>query len=108
MTITLSQGGEVLSVTGNTCKRGEEYARQEMLAPTRTLTSTVKLDGGLYRRLPVITSSNIPKNRIMDVMQEINRVSARAPVQRGQILIEDVCGLGVNIIASRSIQKSEQ
>ena len=108
MTIALNKDGSVISVSGNTCKRGEEYARQELLSPTRILTSTVKLDGSLYRRLPVITSSNIPKDKMKDIMREINRVRVSAPIKRGQILIENVCGLGVNIIASRSVQRSEQ
>jgi CxxC motif-containing protein len=68
----------------------------------------VRLEGGLYRRLPVITSANIPKDKMMDVMREIDKVQVSAPVPIGCVLIENVCGLGVNIIASRTMNKSEQ
>ncbi len=95
--------GKVLSVTGNTCPRGEKYARQEIESPTRTLTGTVRLKGGLLPRLPVITSDAVPKDRIFDVMREINRVTAHSPVHTGDILIENVLGLGVNIVASRDL-----
>ena len=105
--VGLDKDGQVVSVTGNTCRRGEDYARQELTSPTRILTSTVKLEGGLYRRLPVITSGNIPGNKMKDVMREINKVSTSAPVQIGNIIIENVCGLGVNIIASRTMEKIE-
>ena len=71
------------------------------------LTSTVRIEGGLYRRLPVITSANIPENKMMDVMREIDKVHVNAPVPIGCVLVENVCGLGVNIIASRTMEKSE-
>ncbi len=93
----------IRSVTGNTCPRGERYARAELSYPERTVTSTVVLQGGRYRRLPVITSAPIPKDRIFDVMEEIRAVSVCAPVKIHDIIIENVCGLGVNIIASRSL-----
>jgi len=105
MVIGMNKDGEVISVTGNTCRRGEEYARQELTSPTRILTSTVRLEGGLYRRLPVITSANIPKDKMMDIMREIDKVHAVAPVQIGCVLIGNVCGLGVDIIASRTMEK---
>ena len=108
MTTASGKDSQVLSVTGNTCRRGEVYARQELTSPTRVLTSTVRLDDGLYRRLPVITSANIPKDKMMDVMREIDKIQVTAPVQIGTILIENVCGLGVNIIASRTMAKSDQ
>ncbi len=93
----------IRSVTGNTCPRGEKYARAELTHPERTVTSTVALEDGRYRRLPVITSAPIPKERIFDVMKEIRAVSVCAPVKIHDIIIENVCGLGVNILASRSL-----
>ena len=103
----LGKDDQILSVTGNTCGRGEAYARQELTFPTRVLTSTVRLEGGLYRRLPVITSAAIPKGSMQDVMREINKVKVQAPVSIGKVLIENVCGLGINIIASRTMEKAE-
>ena len=103
LSVRKDKDGKVLSVTGNTCPRGEKYARQEIESPTRTLTGTVRLEGGLLPRLPVITSDAVPKDRIFDVMREINRVTALSPVHTGDILIENVLGLGVNIVASRDL-----
>ncbi len=103
--VTLDDNGEIVSVTGNTCKRGDKYARTELTSPVRMLTSTVKLEGGLYKRLPVITSDNIPKGSMAEVMEAISKVEIVAPVKINDIIIEDVCGLGVNIIASRSMEK---
>ena len=91
---TLADGTlSVTSVTGNTCPRGAKYAA----------ASTVVLADGRYRRLPVITSGPIPKERIFDVMKEIRAARVTAPVEIRQVIIENVCGLGVDIIASRSI-----
>lgn len=93
----------VLSVTGNTCPRGDKYARSELSHPERTVTSTIALLGGRCRRLPVITSEPVPKERIFDVMAEIRAASVTAPVKLGDVVIENVCGLGVNVIAARSL-----
>lgn len=96
-------GLSVLNVTGNTCPRGANYARSELTHPERTVTSTVALENGRYRRLPVITSGPVPKERIFDVMEQIHSVSVCAPVKIHDIIIKNVCGLGVDVIASRSI-----
>jgi len=105
LTVRTDAGGKVISVTGNTCPRGEKYARQEIESPTRTLTGTVRLEGGRLPVLPVITTDPVPKDRIFDVMREINRVTAHTPVHTGDILIENVLGLGVNIVASRDMSE---
>ena len=95
---------EIISVTGNTCPRGEQYARNELTHPMRQLTSTVSIKNALYKRLPVILSGEIPKEKIFDVMEQIHKASIEAPVKIGDIVIADVCGLGVNVIASRSME----
>ncbi len=96
-----SEGGYI--VKGATCKRGEVYGVKEMSNPTRLLTSTVKISGGSLKRLPVRTSSDIPKNRIFDCMKLINAVEVEAPIEMGDVIIEDILGTGVDIIASRSL-----
>ena len=105
--VTLDDNGAIVSVTGNTCKRGDQYARTELTSPVRMLTSTVKLEGGLYKRLPVITSDNIPKGSMTEVMEAISKVTVSAPVKIKDVIIENVCGLGVDIVASRSMEKME-
>ena len=96
------EGTEVYSVTGNTCKRGEEYARTEIVNPTRNIASTVKVNGGVHPVVPVKTSAPIPMTMIFDCMREINAVTVDAPVKLGQVIIPDVLGTGVNIVATNN------
>ena len=90
-------------VTGNGCPRGVDYGRKELVNPTRVITSTVKIEGGSYRRLPVKTSSDIPKGKIHDVMEEINKVTVQSPVHVGDVVIKDVLGLGVDIVSAKNM-----
>ena len=94
------------AVTGNACPRGAEYAVQELTAPTRTLTSTVVLHGGLHRRLPVRTSAPIPKGKLMEVMAALDQLQAEAPVQAGQVLCPDICGTGADLIATKNAPRT--
>ncbi len=98
MEIFLGEGGEVVSVTGNACKRGEVYANDECTHPRRTVTSTVMLEDG--SPLAVKTSSTVPKEKIFDVMAEINRAVAKRGTKIGDVIIEDVCGTGVSVVAT--------
>lgn len=102
VTVTLDQGA-VVEVTGNTCPRGEEYAKKELLAPTRIVTSTVRLEGGCIAALPVKTKSDIPKDKIFEIMEELKNVVVKAPVQIGDVIVDDVAGTGVPIIAAKDI-----
>ena len=89
-----------LSITGNTCKKGEEYARNEVTAPNRTVTSIVRVSGGKNPVVSVKTKEEIPKEKIAACMEEINRTALKAPVSLGQIVIADVAGTGVDIVAT--------
>nr|WP_325305102.1 DUF1667 domain-containing protein [uncultured Dysosmobacter sp.] len=91
------------AVTGNGCSRGAEYARAELTAPTRVVTSTVRCAGGSYPRCPVKTDRPIPKGEIQAVMAALAAVQLTAPVQLGQVVLEDVCGTGANIVATRAM-----
>ena len=95
--------GEITALSGYTCPRGEAYARAELTHPVRTLTSTVAIEGAPVKRLPVITSAPIPRERIRDVMDVIHGLRIPAPVSRGDVVLPDVCGLGVDLLASRSL-----
>ena len=94
------ENGEVVNVTGNTCKIGDTYARKEVTNPTRIVTSTVILEGSAKPRLPVKTATDIPKSVIFDVMEVINHAHAKAPVKIGDVVIKDVCGTGVDVVAT--------
>ena len=93
------------TVEGNGCPRGEAYALQELTAPTRVLTTTVRVTGGVHCRLPVKTSTAIPKGMLFRAMEEANAVCVPAPVQPGQVIIENLLGTGANLIAGRGIEK---
>lgn len=94
---------EVLDVTGNNCKRGEIYARKEVINPVRTVTSTVKVLNGSIAQVACKTSKDIPKDKIFDVMRELKGVIIPAPVGIGDVIIKNVAGTEADIIATREI-----
>ena len=100
--VTLSDG-EVVSVTGNTCKRGDTYARKEVTHPTRIVTSTVCVRGGCIPMVSVKTQHDIPKEKIMDIMHSINTLTIDAPVHIGDVLLTDIAGTGVNLVATKEV-----
>ena len=95
--------GDSVRVTGNQCKRGEQFAKEELFHPMRTICTTVRTEFAAAPVLPVRVSAEIPKDRIKDVMEEINRVVIKEPVGRGDVVIADVLGLGVDVIATSSL-----
>jgi len=97
------EGTTVLKVEGNTCKRGVEYVQRELTDPRRMVASTVKVVGGIHPLVPVFTAQPVPKPRIRAVLDVLRAVELTAPVTMGQILIEDVAGTGINIVASRDM-----
>lgn len=105
--IEQDQSGAVLSVTGNLCKRGDVYGRKEVTAPTRTVTSTVRVTGGNKPLISVRTKTDIPKDKIWDCMTLIKKASAAAPVAVGDIIIENIAGTGVPLVATSPAEKSE-
>lgn len=96
---------EKMNVTGNFCPRGAKYAVAELTSPVRTVTSTVKLVNSVYPRAPVKTKDPIPKEKIFEVMKEINRVTLVAPVKIGQVAIKNVLNLGVDVVVTNNINK---
>ena len=97
--------GEEILVSGNHCKRGEKYARSEILNPVRAVTSTVRVIGGSIARLSVRTAQDVPKDKIFACMEEIRKLKVYAPVQIGDVLIENCAGTGADIIATKNIEK---
>ena len=95
--------GKILSVSGNTCPRGETYARNELTDPRRVLTSTVKIKNASLPLLPVVSDGSLPKGKILDCALFLRSVEVSAPVRAGQVILPDILGLGINIVASRSM-----
>ena len=100
ITVELNDNGEVASVTGNTCKRGDAYARTECTNPVRSLATTVKVKGGIHNVVPCNSAGPIPKAKMMECMDEIAKAEAKAPVALGDVLIENILGTGINIVAT--------
>ncbi|GKX32169.1 NAD(FAD)-dependent dehydrogenase [Vallitalea longa] len=104
ITVTL-ENNEVIKVEGNTCKRGEMYAKTECTNPTRILTTTMKVRNG---RLPVVSVKSdkpLPKESLLDCMKMVNDVVLEAPMKIGDVAIRDIVE-GVNIVLTRDIDKA--
>lgn len=91
-------------VSGNSCPRGEVYVRQEMTNPTRTLTSTVKVDDYDHPVCPVKSEDALPKGLIFKAMEELNKITLSKPVAFHQIVIENIFDTGVNIVTTKEIK----
>ena len=97
------EGENVISVTGNTCKRGDAYARQECVAPLRMVTAVAPVKD---RQMPVSlkTRTPIPKKLIDECMKAVMEKPFTAPIHAGDVLIPDVCGTGVDVIATKTVE----
>ena len=101
------EDGKVLSVTGNTCPRGESYARKEVTNPTRIVTTTVRVDGGKVPMINVKTEQDIPKDKIFECIAALRGVTMKAPIHIGDIILENVADTGVNIVAAGNVEYKE-
>ena len=92
-------------VTGNNCARGDKYARKEVTSPTRIVTSSVRVYGSKNgeRMVPLKTASDIPKGKMMEVIRALRGVSVPCPVRIGDVLMADVAGTGVDVIATKDV-----
>lgn len=97
------ENGEVVSVSGNTCKRGDIYARKEVTNPTRIVTSTVRVEGGTADMVSVKTKEDVPKGKIFDCVKALKGVMVKAPVHIGDVIVSDVAGTGVDIVATKEV-----
>jgi CxxC motif-containing protein len=101
----LKVDAENKTVTGNTCKRGEMYGINEVTNPVRVITSTVRVENGELPVVPVKTNNPIPKGLNFKCMEEINKTVVNAPVKIGDVVIKNVLGTGVDILATRNVKK---
>lgn len=92
--------GVVVSVTGNTCPRGKKYAETECTHPVRPLTTTVKVEGGKHPVVPVKSADPVPKEKMFECMEALNKVTVKAPIKIGDVIVEDICSTGVKIVAT--------
>ena len=99
------EDGKVTAVRGNGCRRGEVYARQECVAPLRMVTAVIPVSGSAVP-LSVKTRTPISKARIADCMRALSALRLSAPVAAGSVVLADVCGTGVDVIATKSVDKT--
>lgn len=102
-TMRIEQENGAYTVSGNTCKRGAQFAISEMTEPKRTICTTVRTAFLQAPVLPVRVSAEIPKDKIFEVMHEINSVIVEKPVSRGDIILKNVLNLGADIIATSDL-----
>lgn len=99
------EGGQIKSVTGNTCPKGEQYARAELIHPTRTLTTTVRVKDGAAPVVSVKTKNEIPKEMIGKCMEELARITVAAPVYMNDTIVDNIAGTKVAVIATKQVEK---
>ena len=102
LTVTM-EANEVVEVKGNTCPKGAIYAKKEVTNPTRIVTSTVRVTGGICPLVNVKTASDIPKDKIFSCVEALKSVVLTAPVKIGDIVLENVAETDVNIVAARNV-----
>ncbi|KOA18523.1 hypothetical protein CLHOM_34250 [Clostridium homopropionicum DSM 5847] len=103
MEVTLEEG-KVTEVKGNTCVRGKNYAEKECTNPTRIVTSSVRVQGGEIDSVSVKTQSDIPKNKIMQCIEELKGITVNAPIKAGEVIIRNVADTGVSIISTKTVE----
>ena len=98
-------GDEIVSVSGNTCSRGDAYARKELTDPTRIVTSTVRVTGGNSDTVSVKTKEDIPKGKIFECIRALKNVCAQAPVHIGDVIVSNVADTGIDVVATSNVGK---
>jgi CxxC motif-containing protein len=96
---------EKMTVSGNGCERGAVYAVKELTNPTRVTTSTVRIRGAAYTRLPVKTDRDIPKSAVRNAVRLLDRVTVDAPVKCGDIILSNILDTGANFVATRTLPR---
>lgn len=98
-------GTGIQNITGAVCDRGRNYAASEITNPMRSVSSSVRLTGGMLPLASVRLTSPVPKNRMTDVMAEIRQITVDAPVSIGQVVVKNILGLESDLIITKNIDK---
>lgn len=104
LTVTWEDENDI-AVKGNKCAKGENYAQEEILAPKRVVTATVRVVAGADRRLPVKTSLPLLKRYIPALLTELYKMEVKLPIRRGEVLINNIEGTGVDLVAARTLEE---
>ena len=98
----VSRDGENVTVSGNACPRGSEYARSELVNPTRMVTGLVRI-AGMRKPLPVKTRTAVPKSKIDATLFAMHQATVQLPVKIGDVVIPGVAGTGVDVVATANM-----
>ena len=101
--LTIKGTNDDFDISGNRCKKGINYAHEEITNPMRVVCTTVKIKGGIHNVIPVKTDKAIPEKFKLDVVKAINSIELESPVKMGETIISDLFGTGVNIVAERDM-----
>ena len=104
---TLVEGQELIEIRGQACQRGVAFVHEELTAPRRMLTTTVRVRGGRLPLVPVRTSEPLPKDLIFDLVRALRKIELIAPVAEHQLVLKNVLGTQVNVITSRPLDASQ-
>jgi CxxC motif-containing protein len=102
-TLIISKDGETIVDVKAGCKRGKDYAQQELTDPRRMVATTVRIEGARHPLLPVYTAAPVPKPRIPELVCALRNVVINAPIQSGAVVLSDVLGTGIDVLASRDM-----
>ncbi len=97
------EGKNVLEVEGHQCKRGVEYAEQEIADPRRVVITTVRVKGGFHPLVPVRSTEPVPKAKIFPILRRLREVELEAPVEMHQVVLPNAEGTGVDVVTSRPL-----
>ncbi|ADQ15048.1 DUF1667 domain-containing protein [Halanaerobium hydrogeniformans] len=100
------EGNEIISIDGHACPQGEDYAKEEVVAPTRILPTTAVVKNGSLPLVPVKTTKAIPLEVIHDAMSIIGSLEVEAPIKMGDVLIENILDTGADIVATRNLARN--
>jgi len=95
------QNDEIMSISGNECPKGPEYALSEIKNPLRIFTASVSNPGQLLKMIPVRTDKPIPKDKLFMAMKEVKKIRLCRPVNIGDVIAENFLGLDINLVATR-------
>lgn len=101
--IIVTKGNEIQTVSGNQCGIGVKYAKAELTNPVRMVTSTLKVQEGALPVVSVKTEAPIPKDKIFQCLKVLKKVKVQPPIQIGDMIVENICDTGVNVIATREV-----
>ena len=102
------EGKKVIKVEGQGCKRGEEYAKNELTDPRRMVPTTVKVRGGVHPLVPVCTAEPFPKHMVFDLLAELRKVELEAPIHINQVVLENALDTGIDVLATRNLPATDR